>query len=82
MADKQKIKGNYAYKCQQNRLIEIDSTNKDCSFLFSNYAESKPLFIECDDCPSPGTSCFIEKKDIGRTVLPLYKGKFKVYWKE
>lgn len=78
MIDKHKIKRDYAYKCECGRLIKIDSENQDCSFLFSNRVEPnqlKLLVIECPDCPKPGTSCILKRDDIGKTLLPLYKGE-------
>ena len=71
----QNIKGDYAYKCECGRLIEIDSKNEDCSFLFSDsVVDSKLLVIECPDCPKPGTPCILTQKDIGKKILPLFRG--------
>ena len=79
MVYEQKIKGAYAYKCECGTLIEIDDENK--SFFFGHDEENK-VSVLVGECPECGKDSPLFRNDIGKTVLPLYKGKFKFHWKD
>jgi hypothetical protein len=79
MIDKKKIKGDYAYKCECGRLIEIDDEHKD---FFFGHDEKNKVSVLVGECPECRKESPFSRSDIGKAVLPLYKGNFKFRWKE
>ncbi len=75
------IKNDYAFKCECGKLIEIDIHGEHKDF-FSGHDKENEVSLLVGECPKCGHEISLRRDDIGKTVLRLYRAKFKFRWEE